>query len=173
MRRAASSWHRCEVGSANAHGPPHRRHFDGRGLRRCDNFSGGGRSGNLVGTATVGKDQRGAATLAGHHRANFRPFPASRATQLQSHRSFSAAKNPEAGAVRGRCRDRDRFSADRETRSAAVMSAACHAPVPALRLRRSTSRSTASARPRPGRRGRSGRAGRETQIRLDNIDGGL
>ena len=75
---------------------------------------GGGMRGNLVSATTIRKDERCAATLARHHRPQFRPFPAGRAADFYNHRSFSARPGREADAVRGRCRDRDRFSADRD-----------------------------------------------------------
>jgi hypothetical protein len=126
LTRQAAGYRRfdCRRESADADGPPHRCKFEGWGLRRCDDCNDGRRCCNLVGTATVGKDKRGAAALADHHRSHFRPFPASRATQLQSHRSFSAVKNRDSRLVRGRCRDRDRFGADRDMRSHVAMDVA-------------------------------------------------
>ncbi len=116
---------RASVGSATQHGrlcsanadrPPHRCKFDGRGLRQCYYCTGGRCRSYFVSATTVGEDERCVAALAVHHHPRFRPFPASRAAELYIHRSFSTGRRCESSAVRGRCRDRDRFSADRDMR---------------------------------------------------------
>jgi hypothetical protein len=100
--------------SASADRPAHRCNLDGRRLRQCGDCDFGRCRSDLVGAPAVRKDERSPAALAGQHRSQFGPFPACRAADFYDHRSFSAAKNRESGAVRGRCRDRDRFSAGRD-----------------------------------------------------------
>ena len=101
--------------SASADRPSHWFEFQRRRLGRRHDLSGGRHRSNLISATTIGKDQRRAARLARHHRPQFRPFPARRAADFYDHHSFSARSGRRAHAVRGQCRDRDRFSAHRTT----------------------------------------------------------
>ncbi len=72
------------------------------------------RRSNLIRTAAVRHDERRAAALARHQCSRLRPLPARRAAKLDaiySHRSFLTAEAGGRTGVRGRCHDRDPFSA--------------------------------------------------------------